>query len=69
MVSGNAKTFTVLFLMFWYVAINDKGATPAFDFAGFNGSATPMVTAVYALIAIAFLGAAQATQVWRLQRT
>ena len=69
MVSGNAKTFTVLFLMFWYVAVNDKGATPAFDFAGFTGRATPMVTAVYALIAIAFIGAAQATHVWRLQRT
>jgi len=67
-VSGNAKTFTVLFLMFWYVAINDKGATPALDFAGFTGSATPMVTAVYALIAIALIAAAQAAHVMRLQR-
>ena len=67
-VSGNAKTFTVLFLTFWYVAINDKGATPALDFAGFTGSATPMVTAVYALIAIAMIAAAQVAHVMRLQR-
>lgn len=65
-VSSNAKTFTVLFLTFWYVAVNDKGATPALDFAGFNGSATPLVTAVYALLAIGFIMAAQATHAMRL---
>jgi hypothetical protein len=68
LVSGNAKTFTVLFLMYWYIAVNDKGMTPAFDFAGFNGAATPTITAVYALVAIVFMGAAQVTHVWRLQR-
>jgi len=57
--SRNAKTFTVLFLTFWYIAINDKGATPAFDFAGFNGSATPLVTAVYTIVAIGLIAAAQ----------
>jgi len=68
-VSSNAKTFTVLFLTFWYVAVNDKGASPAFDFAGFNGSATPVVTGVYALLAMALIGAAQMTHVMRVGRS
>ena len=38
-ISGNPKTFIVLFLTFWYVVVNDKGATPALDFAGFFGNA------------------------------
>jgi hypothetical protein len=65
--SGNAKTFIVLFLTFWYAAVNDKGVTPAFDFAGFNGSATTMVIAAYALIAIALVIAAQATHAMKLR--
>src|SRR5205823_4775724 len=32
-ISGNAKTFVVLFLSFWYVVVNDRGATAALDFA------------------------------------
>jgi len=64
-VSSNAKTFTVLFLTFWYVAVNDKGASPSLDFAGFNSSATPIVTGVYALLAIALIGAAQMTHAMR----
>ncbi|HEY0368730.1 MAG TPA: hypothetical protein VGC85_03965, partial [Chthoniobacterales bacterium] len=38
-VSGNAKTFIVVFLTFWYVVVNDKGASPLLDFAGFFGTA------------------------------
>ena len=57
-ISGNAKTFIVLFLSFWYVVINDKGAMPALDFAGFYGKATPAIMVTYALIAIALLAAA-----------
>ena len=67
LVSGNAKTFIVLFLSFWYVAVNDKGATPGLDFAGFNGSATFSVIAIYAAITIAFVVAAQAVHSWRLR--
>jgi hypothetical protein len=66
-VSGNAKTFIVLFLSFWYVAVNDKGATPGLDFAGFNGSATFSTIAIYAAITIAFIVAAQAVHSWRLR--
>src|SRR5260221_2790919 len=68
LVSGNAKTFIVLFLSFWYVAVDDKGATPGLDFAGFNGSATLSGIAIYAAMAIAFVIAAQASHSWRLRR-
>ncbi|HEY5609874.1 MAG TPA: hypothetical protein VIL97_01600 [Thermoanaerobaculia bacterium] len=51
--SANPKTFIVLFLTFWYVAINDKAATAALDFAGFLGKATPAVTLAYLAIAAA----------------
>ena len=57
-VSGNAKTFIVLFLSFWYIVVNDKGATPALDFAGFYGKATPSISLTYVLIGAALLAAA-----------
>jgi hypothetical protein len=66
-ISGNAKTFVVLFLTFWYAAVNDKGANPGFDFAGFNGSATPAVIATYFLAALAILAAAQTVHSMRLR--
>lgn len=50
-VSRNPKTFIVLFLSFWYLMLNDKGATPGLDFAGVFGTATPAVTASYAVAA------------------
>ena len=49
----NPKTFTVLFLSFWYLALNDKGATPWLDFAGFNHAATTTTIATYATLALA----------------
>jgi len=55
---ANAKAFIVLFLSFWYIVINDKGATPALDFADFYGKATPTIVVAYGLIAIALLAAA-----------
>jgi hypothetical protein len=54
----NPKAFIVLFLSFWYLVVNDKGATPALDFAGFYGKATPAIVVAYALIGIALLAAA-----------
>jgi hypothetical protein len=65
LISGNAKTFIVLFLTFWYAAVNDKGATPAFDFAGFNGSATPLIIGLYAAAAVAMVIAAETLHAWR----
>lgn len=58
-ISNTAKTFTVLFLTFWYVVMNDKGMTPSLDFAGFYGAATMPVIAAYAAIAVLMLAAAQ----------
>lgn len=67
-VSGNAKTFIVVFLSFWYVTLNDRGATPALDFAGFYGKATPAIIAAYAALGIALLAVAQLVYALRLRR-
>lgn len=67
-VSANPKTFIVLFLTFWYVATQDKGSSPALDFAGWFGTATPLVIAAYAGIALLFLAAAQVTHLQELRR-
>jgi hypothetical protein len=58
-ISGNPKTFIVLFLSFWYVVLNDHGAHRSFDFAGFNGTATSATIALYAGLSLAALVAAQ----------
>jgi len=65
-ISRNAKTFIVLFLSFWYVVVNDNGATAALDFTGAFGRATPAVTASYFAIALLLLAAAHV--VLRLRR-
>lgn len=65
-ISTNAKTFIVLFLSFWYIVVNDKGATPSFDFAGFY-AARPPVMVMYAAIAIVLLAAAEVVHRVRLR--
>lgn len=67
-ISTNAKTFLVLFLMFWYVVVNDSGHNPSLDFAGFYGHATPSIAAAYLGAAIAFVVAAQVVHGARLRR-
>lgn len=57
-ISGNPKTFIVLFLTFWYVVVNDAGKTKPLDFAGFYGRPAMGVVAMYGAIAIAFAIAA-----------
>jgi thiosulfate reductase cytochrome b subunit len=54
----NPKAFLLLFLSFWYIVINDKGATPALDFAGFYGRSTPTIVVAYAMLGAALLAAA-----------
>ena len=66
--SANPKTFIVSFLTFWYIALSDKGASPALDFAGWFGKTTPSVSLAYALIALAFLTLAQLFHLWELRR-
>jgi hypothetical protein len=67
-VSGNPKTFTVAFLSFFYVVMNDHGASPSLDFAGFFGAATPPVIASYAAAAAALLALAHAAHLMELSR-
>ncbi|HEV2721100.1 MAG TPA: hypothetical protein VG323_13850, partial [Thermoanaerobaculia bacterium] len=57
-ISGNAKTFIVLFLSFWYIVVSDKGATAALDFAGFYGKASLSIPLTYAAIGAALLALA-----------
>src|SRR4051794_9760319 len=57
-ISGNPKTFIVLFLTFWYVVVNDGGKTKSLDFAGFYGTPAVAVLTMYVAIAIAFIVAA-----------
>ncbi|HEX3069628.1 MAG TPA: hypothetical protein VHX14_13745 [Thermoanaerobaculia bacterium] len=66
-ISGNPKTFIVGFLTFWYVVVNDKGQTPAFDFAGFFSTPAMRVPAMYAAIAIVMLAVAEAVHRARLR--
>ncbi|HEX7680031.1 MAG TPA: hypothetical protein VF713_18015 [Thermoanaerobaculia bacterium] len=66
-ISGNPKTFIVLFLTFWYVVVNDKGATKALDFAGFFSTPAIGVMAMYVGIAIVMLAMAEVVHRMRLQ--
>jgi hypothetical protein len=66
--SSNPKTFIVAFLTFWYIALNDRGASPSLDFAGWFGKATASVSLAYAMIAIALLTLAQLFHSWELRR-
>ncbi|HEV7573852.1 MAG TPA: hypothetical protein VGQ21_20350 [Thermoanaerobaculia bacterium] len=57
-ISGNPKTFIVLFLTFWYIVVNDHGKAKALDFAGFYGPPPMGVVVMYVGIAMAFLATA-----------
>lgn len=57
-VTRNAKAFLVLFLLYWYVAVNDRGASPWFDFGGFFGATDAMHSAAFAGVAVAMTIAA-----------
>jgi hypothetical protein len=57
-ISGNPKTFIVLFLTFWYVVVNDAGKTKSLDFAAFYGKVPAGVPMMYVAIAIGFILAA-----------
>lgn len=66
--TANPKTFIVGFLTFWYVVVNDKGATPKLDFAGFYGRFTPNTIALYAAISVIAIVVAQLFYRARLSR-
>jgi len=67
-VSANPKTFIVAFLTLWYIALSAKGRTPAFDFGGWFGAATPTVLATYFAITLALLALAHAFHAHELRR-
>jgi len=67
-VSANPKTFLIAFLTLWYIALSDKGVTPAFDFAGWFHTATPTVLAGYAALTVALLALAHAFHAHELRR-
>ncbi len=66
--TGNPKTFIVAFLSFLYVVVNGRGASPLLDFAGFYGTATFSTLALYAILSILMISAAQMAHRWRLAR-
>jgi hypothetical protein len=66
--TANPKTFIVGFLTFWYVIVNDKGASPRLDFAGFYGHSTVNTILLYAAISVIALVLAQSFYRARLAR-
>lgn len=58
-ISGNPKTFIVLYLTLWYVSVSDKSETPAFNFAGLVKPAPMPIVAAYFAASIALLIAAE----------
>ncbi|HYK02278.1 MAG TPA: hypothetical protein VE974_11015 [Thermoanaerobaculia bacterium] len=66
--SANPKTFLLAFLTFFYIAMSDKGGSPSLDFAGWNGVATPQVTAAYAALTLGFFALAYAFHAYDLRR-
>ncbi len=67
-ITGNPKTFIIGFLSFWYVLVNDRGASPLIDFAGFYGSATKGTLLLYSALTILAIIAAQIAHRLRLAR-
>ena len=66
--TSNSKTFIVGFLSFWYLVVNDHGATPWLDFAGFYGAASPQTMTLYLTLSILGLAAAEIFHRARLRR-
>jgi hypothetical protein len=66
--TANPKTFIVGFLTFWYVVVNDKGASPLLDFAGFYGRFTSTTITLYVCLSVAAVAIAQIFYRMRLAR-
>jgi hypothetical protein len=66
--TANPKTFIVGFLTFWYVVVNDKGANPMLDFAGFYGRFSVASIALYGIVSVAAIAIAQLLYRTRLAR-
>jgi hypothetical protein len=66
--AGNSKAFIAAFLSFWYLVVNDRGATPLLDFAGFYGTASRQTILLYLTLSIAGLAVAEIFHRARLRR-
>ena len=67
-VAGNSKAFIATFLSFWYLVVNDRGATPLLDFAGFYGTASRQTILLYLALGVAGLAAAETFHRARLRQ-
>jgi len=67
--TANPKTFIVGFLTFWYLVVNDHGANPMLDFAGFYGRFTGTTMVLYAVMSVAAILVAQIFYRIRLAKT
>ncbi len=67
-VSGNSKAFIVVFLSFWYLVVNDNGATPMLDFAGFYGRSNGHTMLAYLAMSAAAIAVALVTDQARRSR-
>jgi hypothetical protein len=67
-ISGNSKTFIVLFLTFWYVVMNDGSHPPMLDFAGFYGTWNGKTLATYLTAALLLIVSAHAFYRYRIER-
>lgn len=66
--TGTPKTFLALFLATWYLAINDKGATPGLDVFGFWSRAGAGTLAAWLAAAAAAVAVAEAAHRLRVSR-
>ncbi len=67
--AGNSKAFIAAFLSFWYLVVNDRGATPLLDFAGFYGTASRQTVLLYLILSLAGLASAEIFHRARLHRS
>lgn len=67
--TGTPRAFLFLFLCFWYVVLNDGGATPGLDFGGFFGGAPPGAKGFYLGLSAALLALAGVFHRVRLARS
>lgn len=67
-ITGNPKAFLVGFLTFWYVVVNDRGASPLIDFAGFYGRSTNGTLLLYTVLTVIAVAAAEVAHRLHLAR-
>ena len=67
--AGNSKAFIAAFLSFWYVVVNDRGASPLLDFAGFYGASSRRSILLYFILSITGLVGAEIFYRARLRRS